>query len=147
MSDFGSGFITCLLQFTFHAPRLYKWGHEVHFEDGIWLWADGAKDHVMELKKPPKVTKADWESACHVRDASYNMAWGSMTYEDRRKFTIADGQALLDEARDLVVKYGGKDLLKGDPGLEGAMSLDRDLGLKDVDPGDAATCTEPIKVK
>jgi hypothetical protein len=141
MSEFGSGFIVCLLQFVYHEPRLYEWARMM--PDGVCLWADGAKDHLYGLKKPPRVSTSDWKEACHIRDMVSAWAW---TWNNRSMLTTTMATELLDEAKGIIVAYGGRDLLKGDPGLEGAMVLDRKLGLKRIDTGDAATCTQPIKV-
>ena len=148
MSEFGSGFITCLLQFVYHEPRLYEWDMRMRItgtNDGVWLWADGAKDHLYELKKPPKVTVADWKSACQVRDTVCGWSW-SWPFQDRAKITTTMAREMLDQAKTIIAVYGGSGLFKGDPELKGAIAIDHKLGLKHVDTGDAATCTKPIEV-
>lgn len=131
MSEFGRGYATCLIQFTFHRARLAEqvegdarmrgkypdWGGSEHTAE---MWASGSSDHLAELIRPRKgITGSDWQGAKALTDRALDIGHG---FQPSSKSDPAECYRLLDEAARLLA-------LTGATTLDEAMAWDKAHGL------------------
>ena len=152
VSDFGSGYATCLRQFTFHRQRLtesvalYRKVKDRSttpaglFTDSgaIELWANAASDHLYELRHPRRgVPRSEWERAKRVHDRALDIGHG---FRETSKSNPDEALGLLDAAASLLVDLERRGYMVAT--LDECMATDRLLGLKP----DAGTwsCSEDI---
>lgn len=117
-SEFGRGYATCLLMFTWHAPR-FKWKLK-SMSDEVMLWANASSDHLYELivggRVPRRDGKVAREMAAQALDCGHGYGLRSYSEEDALRW-IGIAAALLTNV--------------GNPQtIEEAMEIDRKLGLR-----------------
>lgn len=139
MSDFGSGYATCLREFTFHRARLdevvTRWrdmrtrpnvpGDLLSDSDAVETWANGASDHLYELHHPRcGVPRAEWLRAKRVRDRALDIGHG---FRPSGKSNPDEARGLLDSAASLLMDLERRGYAVGT--LAEVMETDRRLGL------------------
>jgi hypothetical protein len=131
-SEFGRGYATCLLMFTWHAPRLQMKGRGIH---NVMLWANASSDHLYELTVGGRVSRRDGkiakEMAAQALDCGHGYRYPGMEY------TEADALRWIGIATALLVNVGNPQT------IEEAMEIDRKLGLR-AEQGTWG-CSEPMK--
>ena len=153
MSDFGSGYATCLREFTFHRARLEeqvaRW-REMRgrpssppdlFSDGdaVEMWMNGASDHLYDLHRPRRgVPQAEWSRAKRIQDRALDIGHG---FRPSSKSNPDEALGLLDAAASLLVDLERRGYAVGT--LDEAIETDRKLGLSP----DAGTwsCAEDLR--
>jgi hypothetical protein len=139
MSDFGSGYATCLREFMFHRARLEQ---QVELwrslrakpttppglftdSDGVESWANGASDHLYELHRPRRgVPRAEWQRAKRVQDRALDIGHG---FRPSSKSNPDEARGLLDAAASLLIDLERRGYAVAT--LDEAMETDRRLGL------------------
>lgn len=149
-SEFGRGYATCLLMFSFHEPRIDDDAalnaRMREREPGLFTesgaaerWANGASDHLYDLVRPRRgVTASEWRRAKALQDRALDVGHG---FRRDSGATPEEMHRLCDEARALVDAAADRADL---PGLtfEDVWALDVALGLTPI-RGEWA-CTEPM---
>jgi hypothetical protein len=135
-SDFGLGYATCLRQFANHRARLLgyiaDWARyresspEFFSEEGaIEMWANGASDHLYELRRPRRgVPNVEWSAAQTLYRRAIDIGHG---FRPSSRSDQAEAVGLLDEAERLLTALAERGLPTGT--LDEAMATDRALGL------------------
>jgi hypothetical protein len=118
-SEFGRGYATCLLMFTWHTPRLEDGSIYLKPHLVVELWANGASDHLYELKIGGRVPRADGKVASAMATAAIDCGHGF-----RRKYTHEAARGWIATAMGLLANIGNPQT------LEEAMEIDRGLGLR-----------------
>jgi hypothetical protein len=116
-SEFGRGYATCLIQFSFHRPRLddderdYARLAKEEGNEGLFtpafaaeIWANGASDHLYEMRRPRSGwTKRDWYAADKLAERAIDIGHG---FHASGKSSPAECRRLLDTADQLLVNIG-----------------------------------------
>jgi hypothetical protein len=136
MSEFGRGYATCLREFTFHSARLdeqlalyarmSRKEPRLFIEGGaVELWANGASDHLAELKRPRRgVPMVEWRLAKRLADRALDIGHG---FRSSSRSTEAEVRTLLSDAERLLDCLATRGHAVAT--LEDAMETDRALGL------------------
>ena len=119
-SEFGRGYATCLLMFTWHAPRLKR--KDPHFGDEVMLWANASSDHLYELVVGGKVPRRDGKIARDMAAHALNCGHGYGS--PRPVYSEEDALRWIGIAAALLVNIGNPQT------IEEAMEIDRKLGLR-----------------
>lgn len=138
-SEYGRGYATCLLQFTFHAPRLEEFLGSATLGPGeaVELWMNGASDHLAGLERPPAgISDEEWAQASALRSRALDIGHG---YRAQSASTPSEAASLLRTAADLLKKLE----TTSDWSLELAMRVDEMFGLA-PDPG-MWSCPQPLR--
>jgi hypothetical protein len=110
-SDFGSGYATCLRQFTFHRARLEddavlyaemarKYPGQFGDAGAAEIWADGASHHLYELHRPRRgVSASAWRTAAGLQARALDIGHG---FRPSSKASVAECRDLLDIADALL---------------------------------------------
>jgi len=138
-SDFGRGYATCLRQFVNHRARL---GETLHLyedmrqrhgtlfseESAVEIWANGASDHLYELRRPRRaVPVSEWRRARALQDRALDIGHG---FRPSSKAHPTEARALLDEAEALLGDLSSRGFLTSP--LTHAFVTDEKLGLRPV---------------
>lgn len=148
-SEFGRGYATCLIQFTFHLPRLYeqaayyaKRSKEDPANRGYYtpaqaaeMWMNGASDHLYELVRPRGITKAEWAEAQSIQARALSIGHG-FGMDGQPSSDPEECASLVGRANVLLVKHNIYN-------FEQAMTWDGEHGLAPLE-GEWA-CKEPMK--
>ena len=104
-SEFGSGLALCLVKFAEHfenelAERLYQQQHDKQFsKHDFELWANGASDHLYDLKVPKKWAKTAFGRKVNsLRDKGLEIGHGFTGKE----WTFEDFAELLKLTREIA---------------------------------------------
>lgn len=115
-SEFGKGLVVCLVKFAEHAAVLrYMIGdyeqrakrhpeQAEHFrkEDAIFLWANGASDHLYELEAP---SGDDWKEVAflveELKQLGLNMGHGGITSGFKKDCTPANAERLFKLTKNI----------------------------------------------
>ncbi len=137
MSEYGRGYMTCLLQFWNHRARLLEITQvNTHMREinpgdaelfseqhAVHLWMNGASDHLNELRRPEGLAEDVWARAQALAEDAMDIGHGRGLLKSYTSLERA--MAMLDEAHALI----------GDiTTLKAAMAWDRAHGLR-PDPG------------
>jgi len=118
-SEFGRGYATCLLMFTWHAPRLQMKGPDIN---NVMLWANASSDHLYELITGARVPRKDGnmarDMAARALDCGHGFGHRSTVYSEE------DALTWIGIAAALLVNVGNPQT------IEEAMEIDRKLGLR-----------------
>lgn len=150
-SEFGSGYATCLLMFTFHEARLagnvelYASLRAKHPEDtyltdreAISMWADGAVDHLRDLKRPRRgISLRDWNTAKKLRDRMFDAKWGGRFAQDGPPMDYPEAATSIAIARELLTRVGSPATLRQAEAEDRARGLVPDLS--------GYVCEEPME--
>lgn len=128
MSEFGSGYATCLVQFANHRARLdgqvrlFSTMAVAHPDlpwDAAEVWANGSSDHLYELARPDGLPDDDWAHARTLADRMLGIGHG---FPPSTKGSPAECASLLDTADFLLAAIGVSS-------LDAALEWDRAHGL------------------
>lgn len=118
-SEFGRGYATCLVQFWNHRSRLHEYFGRFDAVTSAELWANGASDHLYELKRPRKgVTKAEWDEAEALQSRALNIGHG---FQGSSRSSLEECAGLIATAERLLV---------GIATLDEALAWDTAMGLR-----------------
>lgn len=149
-SEFGSGYATCLRQFTFHRARLaervamYREMATKHAdlfdaESAAEIWANGASDHLYELRTPRRgVPTVEVREARAVQDRALDIGHG---FRPSSKATPEECRSLLDRAEALLDLLATRGHVVAT--LDECMATDRELGLSPL--AGSWSCSEDLR--
>ena len=149
-SQFGKGLVVCLVKFHQHfSPEYLKeinickealssyYGDEKALSRGITLWANGASDHLYEIKTPGG---KEWEGVRQkvkeLQDSGLEMGHGMASYTKNIIYTLKDVERLRELTEEILMAVNNK--LKLNFHFEEAqewdikmlIKVDKKLGLK-----------------
>jgi hypothetical protein len=161
-SGFGQGYAVCLRQFLWHEPRLGDYVREYRDmgiqhpgmfgeKRGIEMWADGAVDHLFDIRRPRRwTTNVEWKEAQLLRDTMAGAKWGpGFASKDEplaRSYSEADMRSMLALAERLLGAYAQRADRAYPESFQAAWDLDEAAGLR-PQRGDQATCEGPIPTR
>jgi hypothetical protein len=125
-SEFGRGYATCLLMFTFHARRLRRKDVSIyHFDPDpenrvVEMWANGATDHLYGLKVGGRLPRKDGQVAKSMAHQALECGHGY----NKTDWTFDQAESWLGTAMGLLANIGNPQT------IEEAVEIDRKLGLR-----------------
>lgn len=149
-SEFGRGYITCLLQFTFHEGQLDHFlrtyskvrtkrpgdPYNTEFTDAraIDMWCYAAYDHLYDLIRPRKmVSREEWRRAQAIQARVHSRRMGNFSFGGPPASPITEEGAhgIIANAKKIVASAEGMVGFKIET-VDDAMRADRMFGLHPV---------------
>jgi hypothetical protein len=127
-SEFGTGYATCLRQFANHRVRLEEMTKETVPEDLFSmaaLWANGASDHLFDMKTPKSLPLVQKRAAKALREVMIDAGHGfGERTRDAKKLDMLAQLDIADKLLELIERQGHEVRT-----LDQCMAYDRFVGL------------------